>query len=348
MSDKEWNSTKGSLFRQEDNVHTNQELNDLVCKEQALYDMHNRPQYKFILIPEFQPGKSVMIMKVHHSFSDGLGLATLFQCLTDVYDPKNLPAMKPVGFLKNLFIHLISPFLILQTIIETSAQKEDMNAINHGQALSGIKTGGFSYDLDLGEIKAYCKSANCTINDYTSSLLSVALHEYSSNEEKKMIATKADKVIPVPASVHIAVPFSMRQPFKTVEDVKMGNDFGSILIDMRLFASMSEALPYMKKTFGGLKSSLNPFAVLFATKITVTLPFLLPKILAEDLTRKFTIVYSNLLASKKVYEFDGKKMLGTFFYPPGNGRLGTGFSILTVGGIMSVGCFSDKSQMEDP
>lgn len=187
MSDAEWGSIKGSLFRQEDNVHTDAELNDLVCKEQAIYeDFRNRPQYKFILIPEFQPGKSVMIMKVHHCFSDGLGLATLFQCLTDHYDPKNLPAMKPVGFFKNFFIHLISPFLVLQCMIETSLQPEDVNAINNGQNLSGIKTGGFSYDLDLSAIKAYCKSVGCTINDYTSSLLSVALHEYSVNEEKRM------------------------------------------------------------------------------------------------------------------------------------------------------------------
>jgi len=98
--------------------------------------------------------------------------------------------------------------------------------------------------------------------------------------------------------MHLAVPFSLRQPFKTVKDVRMGNDFGSILIDMKIFKSLKESLPYMKKTFGALKSSLVPFGVLFATKLNVALPFILPKILSEDLTRKFTIVYSNLLASK--------------------------------------------------
>lgn len=210
MTEAEWNDSKGSLFRREDNVHTNEELNDLICKEQAIYDFHNKPQYKFILIPDFQPGKSIMIMKVHHSFSDGLGLATLFQCLTDVYDPKDLPAMRPVDFIKNLLVHLISPFLVIQTIIETSLQPNDVNAINHGQILSGIKTGGFSYDLDLDEIKAYCKSFSCSLNDYTSSLLSVALHEYFVNEEKRMREAKADKIIAVPSSVHIAVPFSFR------------------------------------------------------------------------------------------------------------------------------------------
>jgi len=128
----------------------------------------------------------------------------------------------------------------------------------------------------------------------------------------------------------------------------MGNDFGSLVINMRLHSEMSEALPNMKKTFGALKNSLAPFGTLFATKMTSCLPFTLPKVLADDLTKNFTIVYSNLLASKKEYSFDGKKMIGVFFYPPGNGQLATGFSILTVGNIMSVGCFSDQAFMKNP
>ena len=88
--------------------------------------------------------------------------------------------------------------------------------------------------------------------------------------------------------------------------------------------------------------------VLYATRMTVSLPFTMPKILSEDLTRKFTMIYTNVMASKKVYYFDGKKMLGVYVVAPGNGKLGTCFSILTVGTVMSVACFSDKAQMRNP
>lgn len=90
-----------------------------------------------------------------------------------------------------------------------------------------------------------------------------------------------------------------------------------------------------------MKSSLNPFGVLFATKMTVCFPFTLPKFFAEDMTRKFTIVYSNLMASRKNYVFDGKQVKGVFFFAPGVGKLGTGVSILTIGEIISIACFSD-------
>jgi len=111
---------------------------------------------------------------------------------------------------------------------------------------------------------------------------------------------------------------------------------------------MFESLPYFKKTFGAMKSSLGMFGVLYATKMTVALPFILPKFLSEDLTRKFTMIYTNVNATKKPYIFDNKAMIGLYVLAPGNGKIGTCFSILTAGSVMSVACFSDKSQMRDP
>jgi len=97
-----------------------------------------------------------------------------------------------------------------------------------------------------------------------------------------------------------------------------------------------------------MKKSLNPFGVLYATKMTVALPFTLPKVICDDMTRKFTMVYTNLNASKKRYSFDGKKHIGQFFFANGVNKLSTTFSILTIGDIMSVGCFSDYNSMKTP
>jgi len=128
----------------------------------------------------------------------------------------------------------------------------------------------------------------------------------------------------------------------------MHNDFGSILVDMKLFEKFNEALVFYKKLFGKLKTSLDPFGVLYSTKMTVMLPFTLPKIMADDITSKFTMVYTNLNASKKRYSFDDKKMVGQFFFANGVNKLATTFSILTIGDIMSVGCFSDFNNMKEP
>ena len=100
-------------------ISSEQELRDFVCREQTEYDLYDKPQYKFILVPDFMPGKSAVVLKIHHSFCDGLGIATFFQMFTDEYDPKNLPAMKPLGFCKQLFVFLISPLLTLSAVLPT-------------------------------------------------------------------------------------------------------------------------------------------------------------------------------------------------------------------------------------
>lgn len=106
---------------------------------------------------------------------------------------------------------------------------------------------------------------------------------------------------------------------------------------------MFESLPYFKQTFGKMKSSLGMFGVLYATKLTVSLPFILPKLLSDDLTRKFTLIYTNVLVSKEVYTFDNVKMNRLAVLAPGNGKIGTCFSVISCADQMSIGCFSDQS-----
>lgn len=129
---------------------------------------------------------------------------------------------------------MISPILVLGAILPTLAQPVDRNSINRGKAYSGKKTAGFDYSLDLDKMKAFCKKNQCTINDYTSSVLSCALQAYFVSEEQR-IKDAGETLTAPPESVHVAVPFSFRQPIAKIQEVKMNNDFGSLLIDMKLF-----------------------------------------------------------------------------------------------------------------
>jgi len=220
--------------------------------------------------------------------------------------------------------------------------RRDSNALKKDNTpLSGKKTFGYNFDLNLQGMKDYCKAKNCTINDYCSALLSVSLYEYFELEEKRAIAAK-EKAYKMPPSINCAVPFSLRQPFATLKDIKMVNDFGSLLVPLKPFKEIDDALPSIKKEFNKLKGSLMPFGVLYSTKISVSLPFLLPKMMLDDLTDKYSIVYSNLNASKTEYFFDGKRNLGHYFVAPGCGKLSTGISLCTVGPRMSLGIFSDE------
>ena len=142
--------------------------------------------------------------------------------------------------------------------------------------------------------------------------------------------------------MRIAVPFSFRQPFKDLKDVVMANDFGSLIIDMKPLDNFKDSLVDNTRIFTNLKTSLQPFGILYLTKIPMMLPFCLPKMLLTDVTEKFSIIYTNLNASTQSYCFDGKKDLEHYFLVPGFGNVSTGFSICSIGPRMSIGCMSDE------
>lgn len=205
------------------------------------YDLYDAPQYRIYFIPDFQPGKSVLVIKVHHNFSDGLGIATLFQCFNGNYDSSALPKMKPIPLIKRFGIFLISPFLILYTFMVLQCMSKERNSLLKDEDISGKKTFGMVPDLGVAKMKAFCKNNKCTINDYCAAIFSWTLTEYFALEEKRALENN-EKVYKVPKTVRLAIPFSLRQPFEKVTDVKMLNDFGSLFIDLKCTDNFDESL----------------------------------------------------------------------------------------------------------
>ena len=130
------------------------------------------------MIPDFKDGQGAVIIKAHHVFSDGLGFATFFLALSNVYDKNALPALKPLSFLKQALIYLLLPFLILRISLVILFTFKNNNIIKRRQQMTGKKNGAFCQDYDLDAIKAYCKGHSCTINDFMTANLSVTLYQY--------------------------------------------------------------------------------------------------------------------------------------------------------------------------
>ena len=67
-----------NVVRLKEGITNEKELQDFVMEEQKNYDFYDMPQYRWILIPDYKDGKSALVFKLHHSMSDGLGIATFF------------------------------------------------------------------------------------------------------------------------------------------------------------------------------------------------------------------------------------------------------------------------------
>jgi hypothetical protein len=79
-----------------------------------------------------------------------------------------------------------------------------------------------------------------------------------------------------------------------------------------------------------MRNSFDPFGVLYTFKISVNYPFTGPKFGVDYISDKYTMIYSNLNASKKAPIIDGKQMKGVFYFVPAVGKLCCGISVCTV------------------
>jgi len=99
-----------------------------------------------------------MILKAHHCFTDGLGLSAFCLALSDGYDANNLPQIQPPHWAIELLMVIMKPFLLVKGLTILARKEDNIHCFKHEEASTlGIKTGAFSMDLDINEIKHLCK-----------------------------------------------------------------------------------------------------------------------------------------------------------------------------------------------
>ena len=96
-----------------------------------------------------------------------------------------------------------------------------------------------------------------------------------------------------------------------------------------------------------MRTSLDPFGILYVFKVCVSLPFTLPQFTVNFLSDKYTLIFSNLNASKIPYNWNGLESKGQFYFVPCIGKLSFGVSICTVADKCGVAVFGDESAFKD-
>ena len=182
-----------------------------------------------------------------------------------------------------------------------------MNVLHNQRSISGEKKGAFTRDIDIGEIKRHSKEQGATVNDILMSLLSVAISRYQARHK--------DKLPPV-TSMSVGIPFSLRQPEKTIADLKFNNNFVCVPYELPVTSSFAEALDSNKAGFKHMRTSLMPFSVLSCFQASLLLPSPLANIVVDFVSLKHSLVVSNFHATKKRLNLNGKRQTGCFYFVP--------------------------------
>ena len=265
----------------------------------------------------------------------------MLAALSDVYDKDSIAGSKPMSCIKRAVVFFTNPFVTMFELLKLLVKFADKNYIKQaGKPMIGKRNGWYSNDLELIRVKKFCKQiANCTVNDYTTTLLSTALFEYLENHQEE-----GQKL---PEYFTVGMPFSLRETPADIYKVRLNNDFVCMLVDIKLFKHFDDGINHFKMLLGNMKNSLAPFGVYTCCRIATNIPYRLSKFVTDLYTDKYTMIYSNLNANKKRIIFSGHDSQGQFYFAPFPGKAGMGVSIVTIGNLMRLSLYADESFMPD-
>jgi len=124
-----------------------------------------------------KPG-TIVILKAHHSYGDGISNVTLGLAMSSDYDRSYFVKAPDATMFQRVFTRLSFPFMIPFLLWDASQIRKDDNYItkNKTKGFSGIMNCDCSEDFKFKEIKDLSKKiGGVTINDLISSAITCSL-----------------------------------------------------------------------------------------------------------------------------------------------------------------------------
>ncbi len=339
-----------------------------------------RPRWRFDLVPHYRGG-SVSIMRMHHCYADGIALVKLFLGMTSK-DPAHDPvgdALPPPAHAEDRSLPWLrglsgpaADFVAevlhgSQDLVETALQglRHPLDALGEAQK-SATDVGGVAAELaallalpedpdtplrgELGtrrqvawipplplpEVRAVGRALGATINDVLLSVVAGALGRYL-----REIGTDTTGLV-----IRATVPVNLRP---ADEEMRLGNRFGLVLLDLPVgLEHPLERLHAVRAAMQALKGSRQPAATFAVLNALGRLPAALEQVAIDTLSRKASVVVSNVPGPRQRLYLCGKRIAEMYFWVPQSGSIGLGISILTYVDEVLFGLVADRRRVPDP
>ncbi|MEO8803028.1 MAG: wax ester/triacylglycerol synthase family O-acyltransferase [Rudaea sp.] len=353
---------------------------DKVALEEFVSDLAStpldaaHPRWGFHLIDKYQGG-SVVVVRIHHCYADGLALVQVMLSLTDAApEPRARAGLTEVWLPRDrgsVFQRLLDParagmakaMSIGGKALDKGVQmvRDPSLAAAFARAGSEItrelavalsladdpptafkgplgthKRCAWAQPLPLPDVKAIGKILRCTVNDVLLACAAGALRRYLMS-----IGERVDGL-----TIRATVPVNLR-PLEHA--VKLGNHFGLVFLELpigeanplrrleRVAASMCE----LKRS----KQAALTFGLLAAVGMA---PAALQRMALELFSRKASTVATNVPGPQMPLYLAGCEVHELMFWVPQNGSIGMGLSILSYNGQVHFGLIADQKRVADP
>ncbi|OHY82003.1 WS/DGAT domain-containing protein [Marinobacter sp. AC-23] len=341
-----------------------------------------RPLWKFWLAPNAEGG-SVLLLRVHHCYADGVSLTGIFDRLCSV-SPQQHPAVygarhtedwSPwVSAAKDRFEQMLGG----ATATATAAKEQNAAPESHLEQASALFEQLASNGLKLvNEFSDFLAEPEDTPSDLKRPLLGerhcrwsapVPLDRFRSIAKATNVTINDVLLSCVAAAVrprlgvsgaslenaimHAAVPVDIRD--RLPEDLKpkagsLGNYFGTVFVPLPVDGeSALERLYRIKQETRRLKKSWQPGIAWGLSACASLIPEPLRQPLSDVFYRKASAVVSNVPGTPEARYIAGCRITEQMFWVPQAGDIGLGVSIVSYAGQVQFGVVADEAVLADP
>lgn len=195
------------------------------------------------LVENYSDETSLLLIKCHHSFTDGVGVITLFSYLNDdTFCPKLIPKFKKITWIQKMMVALFVPAaLVMQYNVALFFKLKPQNKIIHtvDRKNSGESVFLCSKTYDFEDLrKCYKTYDKATFNNYVMGILGKSISDWY-----------ALNGVHNPGDLILTVPVNMKTLPEKVEDINMNNGTSTVTIHLPIVSDLGDAIYKSKKRF---------------------------------------------------------------------------------------------------
>ena len=328
------------------------------------------PLWQIQVVEKFQGG-SALIFRIHHCIADGISLVRVMLSLTDIGavplpdEPEATQGHSLLGDLVAPAVHMLEQGLHLsQELLH-----EGIDLVEHPQhllevaregtsvaaeiariaalptdpatcfkgALTGRKRVAWAESLPLAEVKHTAVTLGATINDVLLAATTGALRRYLLNHEAELAFE----------DLHVAVPFNLRPPDQPI--TQLGNHFGLVIVALPVgIYDVMSRFEKVRAAMVNLKKSYQAQVFYGLLGVLGKGPDILEQTALEVLSKKASLVMTNVPGPKHPLYLAGSKVKQPIFWVPQSGEVGVGLSILSYHESVQFGVVADAALIPDP
>ena len=332
-----------------------------------------RPLWQFHLVERYRGG-SALVVRIHHSYADGIALIQVLLSLTDTSREGRSDKALGKAWLKDdgaavarrvgavqRYTQLGGKVLgkgmemgaemfrdptlaamlakeggeIARELLTALALPDDPPSMLRGR-LGVSKRVAWAPPLDLDDVKAVGRACGCTVNDVLMAAAAGALRDYMLERGEDLAGM----------TLRATVPVNLR-PLEHA--AKLGNHFGLVFLDLPVGeANPVRRLEHVAECMNQLKQSRQAIVAIGLLAALGMAPAAAQEVALELFSRKASAVATNVPGPQQQLFLAGCPIEEMMFWVPQTGSIGLGISILSYNNRVHFGLIADARLIPDP